>query len=242
MNSVLRLILFLIAGLLFFLPTPGRADLAPITLKDGLVLPFVAHKSIRMDLQDVTIRMRKTDYTVDAVFRLFNTGETITQWVGVPRYLMPYFTPFVKFTAWVGDRNISFSEAREAGYRAYYSVPKPRDPGARDPRDRSPEWMVAQVTFPGHSGITIRIKYEAPFEKRNMGFYIYEYSRFWKDRIGKLVFTIDTTEICETHEATIPSLTGPGVRALTRNLLRDELKNYKPSEWNLFMFYLKQIN
>jgi hypothetical protein len=197
------------AGLLFFQNTPGGANFAPVTVTPEGV-SAMHHESIRMDVQDVTIRLRKSDYVVEAVFQLFNTGETITQWVGLHKYCedCSFMTPFYDFKVEVDGRPATFSTRNEL-------------------------WMLGQVTFPGGASTTIRIRYAARFNPRgpgrNEGFYNLANSGYWKDKIKKVAVTLDSSEICETKRTEVLFGLSSGARALTKRVGRHELKDFKPT-------------
>jgi hypothetical protein len=203
-----ELMFCLVAGLLFFQTAPGGANFAPVKVTSESVTAM-NHESIRMDVQEVTIRLRRSDYVVEAVFKLFNTGETTTQWVGLHRYCdeCSFISTFYDFKAEVDCQPVTFTV-------------------------RNPLWMVGQVTFPGGSSTTIRIRYAARLSRdRNEGVYIVDNSRYWKGKIRKFSFTIDSSEICDTRQS-------DGGRALTKSLRRTESVNFKPRRFsNIFFRY-----
>lgn len=208
MNYGRQFVFCLVAGLLFFQSAPGRANLAPVRVTPEGVTAM-HHESIRMEVQDVTIRLRKSDYDVEALFQLFNTGQTITQWVGLHRFCheCTFFSTFYDFKAEVDGRPVTFTAM-------------------------NPLWMVGQVTFPGGASTTIRIRYTARLRSdRNEGVYIVDNSRYWKGKIKKFFFTIDSSEICDTKRS-------GGGRALTNSLRRTERVNFKPRRLsNIFFRY-----
>jgi hypothetical protein len=204
MNHGRKFVLCLVAGLLFFQSTLGGANFAPVKVTPEGVSPM-HHESIRMDIQDVTIRLRRSDYIVEAVFKLFNTGETTTQWVGLHSCDGCSFIPaFQDFKAEVDGRPVSFTA-------------------------KNPVWMVGQVTFPGGASTTIRVRYTAQLNSiRNEGFYNDGNSRYWKDKIKKFVLTVDSSEIRDTKRTEVNFRLGAGPRALTKSVRRYELQDFKP--------------
>ena len=62
-------------------------DEAPLVQQEsgGVVSPVSEDASIRMDSEQVKIRLEEDSYSVDAEFIFYNTGETVTKLVGFPR-------------------------------------------------------------------------------------------------------------------------------------------------------------
>jgi hypothetical protein len=58
---------------------------APLQASGGMVAPKAPHETIRMEAEEVTMRLEKDGYTVEAVFVMANSGEAITEWVGFPK-------------------------------------------------------------------------------------------------------------------------------------------------------------
>ncbi len=168
---------------------------------------------------------------MDAVFHLFNTGDTTTQWIGVQRYLgyESSFCPFTRFDAWVNGEHVTFTRALNSSLR--------RDPYAGFPNNETPEWMIYQVTFPGHADTTIRIKYEAHLEHINGdGVYFYENSRHWMGKIGKVVFTMEASEIGGVGKGRGGVPSGFSLRSLSDNLVRFEARNVMPGPRDFSVF------
>lgn len=235
MKNIRGVLFCLMAASLIFLPGPGRANLSPIILigAGGAASPDSPHDSIRMDAEQVTIRLKKTSYTVDAVFDFFNTGETTTEWVGFPKssvsvgkslisypkrqlghYLDTY--DFIRFDAWVDGRKAEFSEERD-----FF-----RDAGLHDVAES--KWMVKQVVFPGHAKTTIRIRYESPYTYTGLAYYVYGTGSFWKGKIGKAAFIIDSSEVGGAETTWMAFQASPGPRLISRNLVRYEIRDFEP--------------
>lgn len=94
MKRVSLLLISLITAELFFMASVGSTNDGPIWLMGGGAAPKSSHPSIRMDSEEVTIRLGQDTYTVDAVFHFFNTGATTTEWVGFPKRGIGYFGEF----------------------------------------------------------------------------------------------------------------------------------------------------
>lgn len=199
MRLVWRFVASLLCTGLCLLATSARADDAPLWLMGGGATPKSKHTTVRMDSEEVTIRLHKDSYTVDAVFHFFNTGDTTTEWVGFPKRGRGYsdmFTgtqDFIRFETWVGDQQVPFREERELWSRVPIFLRSIFSYIVEDNR-----WLVKEVTFPGHSKITTRVKYEAHYVRSGEGkdvYYIYGTGTYWKDAIGKATFTVDASEI-----------------------------------------------
>lgn len=208
----------------------GRTALGPIVLKEGAVLPLSTHSTIRMESQNVTIRIGSTSYTVDAVFRFFNTGETVRQWVGIPQYVKDASFAFVfkPFEAWIDDRKVSFSTSDD------YRASKPYSPPSGGGR-----WKIKEVTFSGHDETVIRLRYEAPLKHQGSGYYMYGNGSCWKDKMSKLILTIDHTAIPETKNFTAEIAGSPGPRRMSPSILRFEVNDVKPISKATLQFYCR---
>ena len=115
-HILIFLLCFVLAGLLL-VANSGRADDAPIEITGGAASPIAfPHQSIRMDSEEATIRLHKKSYTVDAVFRFFNTGETLTEWVGFPKRSMGTISslPRISFSLKLGLMTRRFSFQKRA--------------------------------------------------------------------------------------------------------------------------------
>ncbi len=68
------------------LPCIAKANPAPFPISGGAVSAKLPHETIRMDSEEVTIRLgRGGSYTVQGVYYMVNTGEETTEWVGFPK-------------------------------------------------------------------------------------------------------------------------------------------------------------
>lgn len=220
----------LIIGAFFFTADSARANDAPIRLMGGGASPMSAHSTIRMDSEEITIRLHKDSYTIDAVFHFFYTGETTSQWVGFPKRGLgssAMFTgteDFIQFQTWVGDQLVDFREEREFWSRVPIFL---RGIFSYIVEDR--RWLAKEVSFPGHTETTTQVKYEAPyhFAERKSAIYIYGTGSYWKDNIGKATFTVDASEIGGTKniETNLPE---ESRRQMTDDTVTYELKDFDP--------------
>lgn len=197
--------------------TPGlvSANPAPIPMAGGSVSAKLPHETIRMDAEEVTVRLGKATYTVDAVYRMANTGEAATEWVGFPRGLErdrhegTEFPNFIQFHVWVDGKRVPFSKEGK-------------------------QWLAGQVNFPGHATTIIRVVYEAHYPARYLyrGYRYAEYivgtGSLWKDRIGTAIFTVDGSEIGGTKSFDA-SLKAPQSNKLrSENVVRFDVSDFKP--------------
>lgn len=224
MRSTKKCLMTIAIGLLL-VSTTAIADVGPMDklLGGGAAAPKSPHESIRLDSQEVIIRLREDTYTVDVVFQLFNTGETITEWTGFPiqahvRRLPHSNRAFVRFNTWANGREVKYSEEPDR------SFPK-------NGKDR--KWLVHQITFPAHAWTTIRVTYEAHYYTYHglnyeAGSYVYGTGSYWKDKIRKAVFIIDAGYVGGTKnvQAFLPSKSQ--YRRISENLMRYELSDFKP--------------
>lgn len=197
-----------------------KADIAPLQVKGGAAAAKGPHETIRMDAEEVTIRLEKGSYTVDAVFHFSNTGETTSEWVGFPKggeyfEASPEWQPdlvqnpdrlpdFIQFHAWVDGKVVTFSEE-----------------GRR--------WLARHVTFPGHATTTIRVVYEANYYRGALATYIIGTGSYWKGSIGRAAFTVDGSAIGGTkHFSAV--LDAPQLqKLLTEKAVRLEVLDYEPA-------------
>lgn len=204
MKNLSPLLLSLIVSALVLIPQPGRTDITPMDYhaspSGGGVSPKSPHLNIRLGDQEVIIRLKESTYTVDAVFHLFNSAETTTEWIGFPKNAMGRqpgplggVSDFIRFDVSVNDQNVAFREERDLIKDAQKSPEGLRSRGAKHSG-----WLMGQATFPGSSTTTIRVNYEAPYDHCGMGcqeaIYIYGTGGYWKDSIGKATFIIDSSE------------------------------------------------
>lgn len=253
MRCILALTSCLIAGCLGSFPNPGQTHMASrkvpeIALHGGCITPAAPSESVRLDLMQVVIRQKRDSYSVDALFHLFNTGETTTETVGIPKYgttdenwgtvapwraAEPRVCDFLRFDAWIDGQKTEFAEARR-----FYRDPSARPIGGyrKYPWGKRSDtrWMVKEVTFAGKATTIIRVRFEARY--RNLvaganpfddGFYHSWTGRYWKDKIRKATFVMDTTDIGEERGGPGSDMS-PAARRPTRTINRVEMRNYEP--------------
>jgi hypothetical protein len=198
----------------------------------------------------VTIRLKRDSYTVDAIFHLINTGETATEMVGVPKYgvqnmpdadsdVKSPIYDFVRFDAWVHNRKTEFKEVRHF-LKDPNAPPIGGYPFAGLAERPEVRWMVKDVTFPRRSVTPVRVRYEAlyhyfviptPYE---VGRYYCSTAQYWKGTIRKATFTIDSTDIGEPRG--IAWGMSPAPRAITTHMQKYEMREYEPPTWKPFEF------
>ena len=245
---------------IFVYPQPGIADIAPLAYKSaptggGASLKH-DHPYIRMESEEVIVRLKPQNYSVDAVFHMVNSGETATEWVGFPkqgRGLTPALDDvedYLQFGVWVDGQQTRFSEKREVGVLSYflkgwYAIALNRPRGfVEDFR-----WMIGKIRFPGNKKTIIRVNYEANYDQYGMGpskaAYIYGTGRYWKGTIGKASFVIDGSAIGGVDHFTI-SLIGSGgtyvsnQRRISKYIVRHEMRNLEPNPHDRLLLQPKQ--
>ncbi|MFC1836460.1 hypothetical protein ACFL2Q_17350 [Thermodesulfobacteriota bacterium] len=230
----------LIAGLL---GSFAHADRRVISLQGGCIAPSAPNENIRLDVMHVTFRSKRDTYSVDARYRLFNTGETTTVTVGVPKYGRPdrdepsyYGEPvvrdFIAFDAWVNGRNAEFVEVRD-----FTTDPSARPVVGYYPDGNQPKetrWMKKRITFTGKATTTIRVRYEAHYHNYyfhsgilvESGYYHDSVGRYWNDKIKRATFVSDITDI---NGAVCGWCSYGGRVALTNFISVDEIRQWEPS-------------
>jgi Domain of unknown function (DUF4424) len=204
-----RFALFLLLMGFLFTPSGLGADIAPLQVSGGTAAAKTNHPTIRMESEEVMIRLKEGSYTVDAVFQFRNSGETTTEWVGFPRgdqSFAPETTDrpdFVQFHAWVDGKSAPFSKE-----------------GKR--------WMARHVRFAGNATTTIRIMYEAHYYRGRYATYLVGTGSGWKDSIGRAAFTVDGSAIGGSDHFSA-RLAAPRVDKLrTEQAVRIEARDYEP--------------
>lgn len=201
-------LVLLLTGLLCA-PSGLRADMAPLVVSGGAASTRSSHKTIRMESEEVTMRLERDTYTVTAVFHFSNSGETVREWVGFPRGNESFGSiegerpGFLQFHAWVNGQKVRFSEE-----------------GKR--------WLAARVTFPGHAKTIIRVVYEADYYGGSYAAYIVGTGSHWKDSIGRAGFTVEGSAIGGTEYFTADLHTPKGHKLLTDKAVRIEARDYDP--------------
>ncbi|MFH1117872.1 MAG: ankyrin repeat domain-containing protein [Pseudomonadota bacterium] len=218
-------------------------DYISLDITTGAPAPTSPHHTVRMDSQEVIMRLGEDSFVVDAVYCFFNTGETTTEWVGFPkqgntcrdgRLLDP---AFMRFDTWIDGRKVVFSD--ESGLvrriRDFFlgrKLPKPpSEPKA--PNNTYEGRLAKQVTFPGHAHTTIRLSYEDGYVSYGPppitgggADYIVGTASFWKDTIRHFGFTVDASGVGGTSH--LGGVFGAWLSRITEDSVRCEARNYKP--------------
>lgn len=244
-RSPRRLLLYLIAGAFLCFPNRGMTNQTPLFVEGGAVSPKSEHETVRMDSEQVIIRLGRFTYTVDATFHLFNTGETVTKWVGFPKRRVKLIDgrlspDFLRFDTWVDGRHAEVTELRD---------PHAADVGFWERlmgplRDRlrlsiyryarrgyiRNEWMAQRVAFPRHARTTIHTIYEAeyPYRGHRRAVYIFGTGRYWKGGIGEATFVIDCTGVGGTSKVDVDFPVAPRPKILSGNLITFDVRKLKP--------------
>lgn len=251
MKQVLWLFVGLNIGLLLC-PSAAMCDLAPVVplARGGALAPKKPHPTIRMESEDVMIRLNKRTYTVDATFLFFNTGATTTEWVGFPKRgslttKSSYWPPsaeseFIRFETWLDGKKVNVlhepdtdAEQSVTGrllatfYRFQVAV------GLRSPHlpIRTERWLVHRIRFRGHTRTSIRTRYEALYASSfhsTTAYYVLGTGRHWKDSIGKAVVTIDALDVGGAGNIQINAPVACGPRVLSDTFVRIEIRNAEP--------------
>ena len=195
------LFVIVICILLVSMPILGRAFLPGVVAGGSVSLG--AHSRIRMEAAQTTIRLGPESFTVDAVFHLFNPGETTTEKVGYPKRGFFNDLDFIGFTARVDGKKLDvlteehneglikvFEERMNLFLRARCGIIFVGTTG-HVIRDR---WLVHRVSFPAHDRTTLRITYESRYDCSE-AHYFYGTASYWGDRIGRTTILVDSTDV-----------------------------------------------
>jgi hypothetical protein len=170
-------------------------DQPVITLSGGIIAPSAPQEKIRMDLMQINICMQTGSYILDAVFHLFNTGETTTLWVGLPKHGWsnaslsaddPLIVDFIRLECWVNDRKEVFVENVSFMRDSSHLFPRPPDFRV------ATKWMAKEITFPENIVTIIRVRFEAPYnccDSSNSpydgGVFFFGPGQHWKSKISR---------------------------------------------------------
>jgi ankyrin repeat protein len=253
-----RLFSCMIVSVLILSTQPGRADIKPMDYSipptGAAVSPKSSHPTIRLDDQEVIIRLKRSTYTVDAVFHLSNTGETTTEWIGFPknptrRRHAPLggVMDFIRFEALVHEEKVPFTEKRDLADRAQNLLEMLRLRFASHSG-----WLMGKATFPGHGITTIRVSYEVVYDycgfECEEALYTYGTGGYWKGYIGKASFIVDSTEkggakMADAHFS-VPETKKHLIHRtlISENIALYEIRDFepKPDDSLSFMFLIGQ--
>lgn len=220
MARIYDLLIFLTA-LGLFLPFQGKADNGPMQVLGAAVLPKSPHQTIRMQSQEVTVRLKKTTYSVHVIFHFFNTGDAVTELIGFPK--RGKAGEFIRFDTWVDGKKVRMRQECN-----------PFTGSGSDGKGEADRWFVCNVTFPGYSGTTIRVGYEADYMQPGrwpiVHHLAYEYGTgaFWKDNIEWSTFVVDADEIGGLNGVRLPDVKPGWRRLINKSIARYEAKDFKP--------------
>jgi hypothetical protein len=209
-------------------------DKPVITLSGGIISPATQQEKIRMDLMQVNIRMQNGSYVLDAVFHLFNTGETTTEWVGFPKHGWgnfslsqddPLIRDFIRFECWVNDLTEVFVENLSFMHDSSHLFQEPPDITAT-------KWMAKKITFPENTVTTIRISFEAPYNDakasipQNIGHFFLGPGQYWKGKIDRAEIVLEKNPDTDNKNSWIVfDHIGTTVkRIVTKTEIRSELR------------------
>jgi hypothetical protein len=222
---------------LIIAPTVMNREFVPLGMYSGNPGTTPHHQGVRMECQDVSIRLEKNTYFVDGVFHFFNPAETRIQWIGFPKFGSTWggksrsAPDFIRFNAWVNGKKLELSEHRHVIrdtiflWTALFSKP-PSDADYHG-------CLSSHVRFPGAKRTTIRVSYSAHYLRLMGGLvapYIVGSSSSWEGSIGRAVFTIDGAGIGGTDRIKLYFYAVPAVTKITKNAVRIEITGYQPSD------------
>lgn len=181
--------------------TFAQADDGGVALSAGGARLIDEHPTISMEDESVHIVMKPEQYTVDALFHFYNSGDSTTTLVGFPiegttRYLELAKKEVFAFHTYVNGKEVATKDV---------DLDKSDD----ELRDFSYKYFkIKEVTFPAHSTTTTRVEYSAPYGKFipaiNWLQYDYSTGASWKGPIHLAVFRVDFSEDLLGLELQVP--------------------------------------
>jgi hypothetical protein len=224
-------------------------DFSSLEILTGSPAPRSPHQTIRMDSQEVIMRLGEKSFVIEGAYRFFNTGRTTTEWIAFPkkgnacrdgRLLNP---AFMRFQVWIDGAKADFSEERGS-----FRMPTDLFPATKATHSQSvgksidnyDRWLGQMVTFPAQKGLTIRLRYEDRYvvhdapptldaespSSLDEATYIMGTGSFWRDRIRHSAFVVDASGVGGTkHLVGLPSR---GLARMTDTLVRYEERDYEP--------------
>jgi ankyrin repeat protein len=222
-------------------------DYEPLGILTGAPAPRLNLQSIRMDSQEVTMRLRRSTFVVDAVFHFTNSGDTTTEWIGFPKrgnacrngYLLE--PAFVRFDTWVDGQKTQFSEEGRSGFKseAFGSeVWTLRGQFNAVPLNNYNRWIEKQVRFRGWARTTIRLSYEAdyvafgPPPLVRCADYIVAAASRWEGAMRNFAFTVTTSEVGGTKN--LARIDSNGLSLITEDFVQYDAMNYQPEAQSEF--------
>jgi hypothetical protein len=174
------------------------AEPFPLAFKNGEPSIGPPHPSIRLDSEETVISLAPRTYVIDAISRFFNSGDSVSQWVGFPKPVSgpvegdPAFC-FISFEAWVDDRKLTTAEDEHL-QDTFSEKCRASAPGTSSPNSG---FLAANITFPGHAETMIRVRYRAPYTRSagaNLMFYAI-YGERWEGKMRKAIVVIDSSRV-----------------------------------------------
>lgn len=246
MGSMSRLLPVIIATALLFIPTSGNpCDEPTETIKGGAPAVKSPDKLIRLDTEEVYIKLHKDSYTVDAVFHFFNTGEAATRLISFPRRGTRFShvpsLDFRRFQGWINGKEVEFIAEPDPHI---YSKGTWYDHHHRHYEDVVSDagWFKREVEFPSNSRTTIRVRYSLNIHPYGAQ-YMYGTGFNWKDSIGKAYFIIEaedvvkTTDVCGRFSETDKQKHVIRERRISANTVVYEIKDFKPDPLGVFSVF-----
>lgn len=235
----LLLIVLVMSGVISC-PHSIPADIGPLVMfkGGGVVAPASPHNSIRLDSQEVIIRLKFWTYEVNVEFNLFNEGETSEEWVGFPKWTasrLDSFPTFIRFQGTMNGKKIAFKEEVDQSRRERYQWIMASHEWHRltnMPMKHERQWLVSRLTFPGRARTKIQVSYEAPYYGKGIlqASYLYGTGSLWKGNIGKALFVVDRSEVGDSKQILthFPKGFGSVPRHISKNILCFEIKDFEP--------------
>lgn len=179
------------------------------------------HKTVRMDLIDAHMRFGKTTFSVDAVYKFFNTGKATTELVAFEK------EPFMRYDTWVNGERLTDWKSLSAWLPRISYFLRTLSTGPRS----NVGWVVRRVKFPAKRPTIIRTSYTShyygPLEGLPVVSYPFAAGRYWKGSIQVATITIHGTD--RFGSKSLWAFVLPRWRRLIRgNVIRLETRDFTP--------------
>lgn len=81
MKFICQLLLLMLMTEYSFVTCPTYGQLGPLDICGSAPEAVYPQQHVRMDSMNMTMKLKKTSYSVDSIFHFFNAGETTIEWV-----------------------------------------------------------------------------------------------------------------------------------------------------------------
>lgn len=229
-NNKLKVKLFLIIFFIFIIITITFSNDSEMGTNGGNVFP-VEKSQIKMVSEKVEVWLEKENAKVVCEFKLYNPGKSATIKIGFPNYVEfnfganeDYTKPLINFKTYINNQEVKVADEKEIKKVANSTNPNLKNIN---------HWKTWEVSFNKNETKLIKNTYTAEYGGdtfSNKYFsYILKTGANWNGAIQKGEVIIHFNNISFTEVI-------PQFSSLTKNILKWEFKNYKPTK-NIFISF-----